>query len=115
MLLLSTDKNVHPSDCGDCLPACHAYRIQQIAWIEPPCGRMEQAVGRAQFRFLEHPMHRRCADLATDSEYFWEAETLDHGNGPLGMALWEWQPLNQLATHLAPPGPSALYYKTIRL
>jgi hypothetical protein len=73
--------------------------IQHLAWIEHPCGVMEQAVGRVQFRFLEHPMHRRCADLAMDSEYFWEAESPEISCGE--------RPLNQLATHLAPPGPGS--------
>ena len=42
---------------------------------------MEQAVGRADFRFLEHPMHR--SDPATNCEYYWEAETPEYPPGAL--------------------------------
>lgn len=71
--LATRDGYIFDLDQGDALWGSHFEEwIQHIAWIEHPGGDVEQVVGRAQFRFLEHPMHRR--NPANDGEYIWAAE-----------------------------------------
>ena len=71
--LATRDGRIFDLDQGDALWGSHFEEwIQHIAWIEHPGGEMEQVVDHAQFRFLEHPMHR--SNPADNGEYIWQAE-----------------------------------------
>ena len=71
--LVTRDGRIFDLDQGDMLWGSHFEEwIQHIAWVEHPGGEMEQVVDSAQFRFLEHPIHRR--NPADNGEYIWQAE-----------------------------------------